>query len=205
MKRTELKRKPAKHKQRICIEKAEGCEGKYWPRHGQMWRCCNNINCLTQKIRKEQAKKQARERADLARERRETKERHRTFNGWCKHERDYSMNPYIRVRDRGKPCISCGRPWNDQFQAGHFMSVGSRPELQFHPANNNGQCRGCNANVRGNTKNVAARYHAGMVERWGAEITSYLETYHAVMDYGIDEVREIGAHYRELKRLLPTP
>jgi hypothetical protein len=32
------------------------------------------------------------------------------------------FNKFIRLRDQGKPCISCERP-KDYLQAGHFYSV----------------------------------------------------------------------------------
>ena len=53
------------------------------------------------------------------------------------------FNEYIRLRDKGKPCISC-----DQFrtlQAGHFYSVRMFDGLRFHEDNCHGECAGCNA------------------------------------------------------------
>lgn len=35
-------------------------------------------------------------------------------------DRLWSMS--IRERDRGKPCITCGTPWTETANAGHFMS-----------------------------------------------------------------------------------
>lgn len=47
-----------------------------------------------------------------------------------------AFNGFIRERDEGKPCPSCGtyHPpmiFGGQWDCGHFMGVGARPELRF--------------------------------------------------------------------------
>lgn len=37
-------------------------------------------------------------------------------------EADRVWSLYIRNRDAGNPCITCGTPWTETAQAGHFMS-----------------------------------------------------------------------------------
>lgn len=37
-------------------------------------------------------------------------------------EADRVWSLYIRERDRGLPCITCGTSWTENQQAGHFMS-----------------------------------------------------------------------------------
>jgi hypothetical protein len=53
------------------------------------------------------------------------------------------FNAYIRARDKGKPCISCGKP--KDLQAGHFYSVRMYDGLRFNEDNCHGECAGCNA------------------------------------------------------------
>ena len=53
------------------------------------------------------------------------------------------FNAYIRARDKGKPCISCGQP--KELQAGHFYSVRMYDGLRFNEDNCHGECAGCNA------------------------------------------------------------
>lgn len=54
------------------------------------------------------------------------------------------FNEYIRLRDKGKPCISCGQP-KEYLQAGHFYSVRMFDGLRFNENNCHGECAGCNA------------------------------------------------------------
>jgi len=54
------------------------------------------------------------------------------------------VHKYIRQRDIGKPCISCGCNYKDDFDAGHFYPAGKFTELKFDLDNIHGQCIQCN-------------------------------------------------------------
>src|SRR5690606_12394957 len=54
------------------------------------------------------------------------------------------LHAYIRNRDKGKNCISCGVIWNDKFEAGHFYKAELYSNLKFDKYNINGQCFRCN-------------------------------------------------------------
>ena len=78
------------------------------------------------------------------------------------------VNPRIRERDKGLPCISCGAPWDSSHECGHYRAVGSvwrRSWLRYHPFNLNSQCKGCNRQKSGNE----AEYALGIIERFGSE------------------------------------
>ena len=57
---------------------------------------------------------------------------------------------YIRLRDKGKPCISCGTAWHPDFQAGHFYKAELFSSLKFNELNIHGQCVQCNIRKEGN-------------------------------------------------------
>ena len=62
------------------------------------------------------------------------------------------VNRFIRLRDRGKGCITCDRPLGyniAQYDAGHCFGVGAYPELRYHLDNINGQCKECNQDKGG--------------------------------------------------------
>lgn len=58
------------------------------------------------------------------------------------------FNAYIRSRDLGRECISCGG-WH-KLEAGHFYSAGKYQALRFDETNVHGQCRSCNYFKSGN-------------------------------------------------------
>lgn len=54
------------------------------------------------------------------------------------------FNLFIRLRDEGQPCISCGEP-KSYLQAGHYWSVRMYDSLRFDEDNVHGECPKCNA------------------------------------------------------------
>jgi hypothetical protein len=52
------------------------------------------------------------------------------------------FNEYIRLRDNGKPCISCGE--YNTLQAGHYFAVSGYDGLRFDEDNVHGECARCN-------------------------------------------------------------
>lgn len=66
------------------------------------------------------------------------------------------VHGYIRERDKGKSCISCGAQWNAEFQAGHCYPTRYR-SIRFNLFNINGQCVLCNIGKDGNETNYLIR------------------------------------------------
>ena len=52
------------------------------------------------------------------------------------------FNEYVRLRDKDKPCISCGQP--KPLQAGHYYAVKGYDGLRYNEDNVHGECAGCN-------------------------------------------------------------
>lgn len=73
------------------------------------------------------------------------------------------FNAYIRKRDEGKPCISCGE-YNGA-HAGHFFSAGHYQGLRFCEDNCHLQCVKCNNFLHGNL----IHYRDNLLERIGQE------------------------------------
>ena len=84
------------------------------------------------------------------------------------------------------------------WDAGHFRSVGSAPELRFEPKNVNGQCRSCNGFKGGMPK----EYAQGIVQRYGQERLDWLEGHHEAKHYTIDDLEQLRKHYARLTREL---
>ena len=73
------------------------------------------------------------------------------------------FNLYIRTRDKGLPCISCGAPYPTD--AGHMFKKSIRPAMRFDPRACHLQCRKCNGQHDGNYEN----YCKGVADRYGVE------------------------------------
>jgi len=113
-------------------------------------------------------------------------------------EAQTAFNTWIRHRDAGLPCVSCGRHHNGQWHAGHYRTVGGNPELRFEPLNVWRQCAPCNNHQSGNVVN----YRIELVKRIGADKVEWLEGPHDPKRYTIEEIKAIKAEYRAKTREL---
>ena len=106
-------------------------------------------------------------------------------------EAQTSFNAFIRERDIDLPCISCGRHHTGQYHAGHFLSVGARPELRFCESNAHKQCSACNNYRSGNI----ALYRIALGNKIGTAMVEWLEGPHEPKKYTIDDLKEIKREY----------
>ena len=110
------------------------------------------------------------------------------------------FNPYIRERDKGRPCMSCQRfiPEGKKRNAGHFLSVGARPEIRFSPINVWLQCESCNSPTNGKSGNQA-EYETHLRAHIGDSLVDLIKAKHPPMQVKKCDVPEFRAL---LKRLL---
>jgi hypothetical protein len=186
---------PAKQpKPKTC--KNPACKTKFVPqRLGQA--VCNYACGLAIKdVNQEKARKAL---VDVGRkELRAAKEKIKTR---AEHMKDAqtAFNAWVRARDAGLPCISCGTTADIQYAAGHFRSAGGHPELRFDPLNVHLQCnRNCNMAKSGNL----GPYRIELIKRIGQEKVDWLEGPHEPKRYTIEDLKAIKAHYRALAREL---
>jgi glutaredoxin-related protein len=133
-------------------------------------------------------------------ERREIKVRKENIKSRAQHLKDAqtAFNAWIRERDVGLPCVSCGRHHNGQWHAGHYRTVGGNPELRFEPLNVWRQCAPCNNHKSGDIVN----YRIELVKRIGAEAVEWLEGPHEAKKYTVEQLKAMTAEYRAKTREL---
>lgn len=204
MRRTELKRKtPLKAKasgmaerkprQRTCANPA--CDVKFTPKIGQKvccWQCGLAIADQPANQKKARMAIEQRERREIKVRKQKVKRRSEYMQ-----EAQDAFNAWIRQRDAGQPCISCGTTADVQYCAGHYRTVGACPELRFEPLNVHRQCnKNCNLEKSGNI----VEYRIRLVKKIGAEAVAWLEGPHEPKKYTIEDLQQIKAHYRALLR-----
>ena len=110
------------------------------------------------------------------------------------------FNRYIRTRDYGQPCISCGKLHGVKMTAGHFYTVGSYPNLRFNPDNVHGQCwYNCNKNKHGNL----SEYLPNLIAKIGQDNFNALEAKrNEPLNLSIQEIEELKRKYKELIKQL---
>lgn len=158
-----------------------------------------SVDCAKAYAAKVAAQKAARAKREERVATRVAKEKVKTRGTHLK-ELQAAFNAWIRMRDAGLPCISCGRPasWQGQWDAGHFRSVGSNPASRFDPLNVNKQCGPCNVHLSGNL----ILYRVNLIKKIGLAEVERLEGPHLPLKLTLPEILEMKAFYRaEVRRL----
>lgn len=163
------------------------CDKAFVPRSSFASVCSQK--CAAKKVKQDKAD----ERAKVKSQRERLKPRGQRIR-----ETQAAVNHYVRVRDDGLPCISCGRMHQGQWHAGHYRSTGAAPNLRFDLRNIHRQCAPCNTHLSGNL----IEYRKGLIERIGLEAVEALEADHAPRKWTSDDLREIKRIYvAKLKEL----
>lgn len=101
------------------------------------------------------------------------------------------FNAYIRKRDNGLPCISCGRV--RELQAGHYVPQKNSSFLRLNEWNVNGECAGCN----GFDEFHLIGYRKRLIDKIGLNAVKYLEAnQRTIKKWSREELNEIINQYK---------
>ena len=112
------------------------------------------------------------------------------------------FNTYIRLRDKGKTCISCKALMDDRvrkYDAGHYFSQGGHGSVRYNEDNCHAQCVYCNRHLHGNIH----FYQIKLRERIGDNRFDLLESQSNIYKkWTIEELKElIGEYKQKVKQL----
>lgn len=166
------------------------CKTKFKPIYSSVQMCCSP-KCAIEYDKKLKQKSWNKEKKVL-------KDKLKTYSDHVK-ELQVIVNKYVRLRDKDKGCISCGTPLTGKYDAGHYYSCGSYPELRFNTDNIHGQCVHCNQWKHGNlieyTKRLPLRI--GEVKFHSLEVKAHIQ-----QKYSIPELIEMKVIYKDkIKKL----
>ena len=166
-------------------KKCVTCKTEFNP-HSSLAKACSP-KCAVEYTKQVMAKKQAK--SDKAR-----LEEMKTLPQLIK-ECQQVFNKFIRLRDWGKPCISCGAPHTgaaNSFDAGHYRSVGSSPEVRFDPRNVHGQCKRCNR-----FGFDSSAYRVNLIAKIGLDQVEALEAEKTAKNYTRQDIRALIITYKQ--------
>lgn len=154
--------------------------------------CCHS--CAIEFAREKSRKLAARKAAAQHRNR---KMEVKPLSYWMKRAQQ-QFNAWVRERDAGQPCISCGRHHQGQYHAGHYRPAVSNPELRFEPDNCHLQCSPCNSHLSGNL----TAYRPALIAKIGLARVEWLEGQHEPKRYRKEDYQAIEAEYKEKLKVL---
>lgn len=200
-------RKPARRKCKVCNEWFHPAYSNVvWccPAHGAIYalelRAKEKVKAEAKRIKaQKEAEKEGRER------RQKMRESFKTKSQWDK-EAQSAFNRYIRIRDEGKECVSCGSPLmgksnyltGSAIDASHYRSRGAASHLKFNVFNVHSACTRCNRQLSGN----AVEYRIRLIERIGLERVERLESDNEPRRFDIPYLQRIKSIFTRKARAL---
>ena len=104
------------------------------------------------------------------------------------------FNKYIRLRDKGQPCISCGNKLGEKYDCGHFYSAGGHWSVRFDERNCSAQCVNCNQYKHGNL----IAYGENLLKKIGiSEFENLSVEAMKTRKFTKEELKEIMAEYKK--------
>jgi hypothetical protein len=146
-------------------KKCKHCKKLFSPSVPLQYICSPKCAIEAAKIRAE-----AKEKKDWSKRKKEGLEKLKTLSEYEKEAR-IPFQKYIRERDRGKPCISCGVEKDDLWQGSHYFKAEIFSGLIFDERNCHKSCLRCNLYLNGNELG----YREGLVKRYGEQYVKDLE------------------------------
>ena len=154
---------------------------------------CLNPECQTKEAMANLKKIKEKEQKDWNKRKREIKKGMETVQELMKITQ-VTFNKFIRLRDKGLPCISCGVTMHKKINACHYYSSGGHKNLTFNPDNVHSGCERCNSYLAGNL----TEYRKGLLKRIGSERLQQLDdTAHETRKYSREELRELNEYYKQ--------
>jgi hypothetical protein len=126
------------------------------------------------------------------------RERVKSVSHW-RRDLQQVFNQYIRLRDALKGCVSCGKPLSSKYDAGHYYSVGSYPNLRFTETNCFGQCVECNQHKHGNLLEYRERILQRISQQELEELISIKDL---PLRLSLPEIKEKIQHYKNKIKIL---
>lgn len=168
------------------LPKCAHCKQPYTRTHNGIETWCS-VDCGYALARAKQAKQF---KAETAVMKKAIKDKDRAY--WQKRAQT-AFNAWIRKRDAGLPCISCGVPdGKGKRNAGHYRPAHVNAALRFSEINCHGQCEACNTSLSGNLIN----YRKGLVLKIGLEAVECLENCNTIQRWTIEEFKNIEIDYK---------
>jgi hypothetical protein len=147
------------------------CKQKFTPSRF-LQKFCNDEKCVDASIQYARAKVNEKRTKEWQKEKKTLKNDLKTLTQ-LEAEAKKSFQKFIRLRDEGLPCISCGNSTTKDWAGGHYFPAGIYSGLMFDERNCHKQCNThCNKYLSGNL----LEYRKGLIVRYGLDFVNELES-----------------------------
>ena len=180
-----------KPKEKRCKQ----CKAKFMPYNPLQAHC--SVNCVLEYNRTNQQSKEAKQWKE---QRKKIVEKLKTLSDYEK-EAKVEFQKWIRKRDSGKLCVSCGVTLSSGSDASHYFSAGQYSGMIFNEMNCHSSCKKCNLWLHGNL----IEYRKGLIKRYGELYVQQLEEMAITKrnyKYTKEELINIREYYKRQNKLI---
>jgi hypothetical protein len=167
--------------------KCKYCSERYTPKHSSLEPCWK-YECRLKHLEANTAKINRANKATA-------KEKIKSYSQRLQ-EAKKVFQKWVRVRDKGLPCISCGTVKCNEWAGGHYFKAETYTHLIFDERNCHKQCNAyCNKHRDG----AQAEYRIGLVNRYGEAYVKGLEDLAMLKQqrkYTNQEIEDIKTKYK---------
>lgn len=181
------------------MKKCKNCQSKFNPKLFNQKYCLKD-DCISVMTKEAIQKANEKKKKEWNKRKSKLKESVKTHKDYLR-DLQIVFNKFIRLRDKDKGCISCGKELKGKSDAGHFYSVGSSPSVRFNELNVHGQCVYCNQHLHGNIH----AYTELLPQRIGVPMFQQLKRLRNESNkYTIEELKELKEHYKNKIKYLES-
>ena len=173
--------------------KCKECKVKFQPKYFNQKYCMINDECI--KAHVESAKKVQ---IKVKRKENQVKKLELKPKSYWLAILQKEINQIVRLIDKDCPCISSGRPYRSDDQAGHFYSVGSTPALRFNLLNLWSQSIKDNMHNSGNLLN----YREQLVKFDIIDLIESERLKYPTLKLSIEEIKEAISKAKIVKKVM---
>jgi len=176
----------------------KSCKEKFTPTR-PFQPVCERVSCAMEYLEEKRTKDRNKAKKAVKRSDRVRKQALKTITVLA-NEAQAAVNKHVRLRDRGKPCISCDKPDDGSHQrhASHLKSRGSNSALRFNLWNINASCSVCNNHLSGNIGNYIPR----LIKKIGLDKYEWLLTQNQPTSYSREYLIRLKRVFNKRVRIM---
>ena len=182
-------------KNKNCNKGNFGKRAKFEPSADRKTQVCCSTECVIEVLQSKtyQNQREKEIRIKNAKQKKELFDSWKSYSKWIA-DLQKVFNKFIRLRDAGIPCISCGATKANIWHASHFYPT-TKSGLRFNEDNVWKSCQKCNVFLHGNL----IEYRNRLIEKIGIERVKYLDDHrNDSLNLNIEQIKEKIKHYNSL-------
>jgi hypothetical protein len=177
---------------KVNFKKCKECKEQFLPQFFNQ-KYCFKKSCREIEIKRILDRQKRTQKKEWSKRKRETKERLKTRSERL-NDLQKIFNKFIRLRDKGNDCISCGNYIKGVKHASHYKSQGGHSMVRYNEDNVFVSCYRCNVMLSGNL----LEYRKRLIDKIGLERVEKVERLSMLeKKWSLEEIEILKEKYKQ--------